>query len=102
MGAHQLFQQPLRGLQLLPQVRQLRALLLASALEPSAESEDKNTQDTASAADEEKPSSVPEMNAEDTSATGMLRLEDLDARFAETIFGDDIKKAAAEAEAQSE
>jgi hypothetical protein len=33
------------------------------------------------------------MNAEDTSATGMLRLEDLDARFAETIFGDDFKEA---------
>lgn len=35
------------------------------------------------------PAGVPEMNAEDTSATGMLRLEDLDARFAETVFGDD-------------
>ncbi len=31
----------------------------------------------------------PEMSASDTSATGMLRLEDLDARFAETIFGED-------------
>ena len=41
-----------------------------------------------------KESSMPEMDAQDTSATGMLRLEDLDARFAETIFGDDFKKAA--------
>lgn len=30
---------------------------------------------------------VPEMNPEDTSATGMLRLEDLDERFAESVFG---------------
>ena len=50
-----------------------------------------------------KESGMPEMDAVDTSATGMLRLEDLDARFAETVFGDDtgmfkiaeeIKKAA--------
>lgn len=34
-------------------------------------------------------SGVPAMDASDTSATGMLRLEDLDARFAETVFGDD-------------
>ena|GEM_PF-1458506 len=33
--------------------------------------------------------SVPAMDASDTSATGMLRLEDLDARFAETVFGED-------------
>jgi len=32
---------------------------------------------------------IPEMNPDDTGATGMLRLEDLDARFAETVFGDD-------------
>jgi general secretion pathway protein A len=32
---------------------------------------------------------VPAMNPKDTGATGMLKLEDLDARFAETIFGDD-------------
>jgi len=32
---------------------------------------------------------IPEMNPNDTGATGMLRLEDLDARFAETVFGDD-------------
>jgi general secretion pathway protein A len=34
-------------------------------------------------------SGVPEMNADDTSATGMLKLEDLDARMAETVFGED-------------
>jgi general secretion pathway protein A len=38
-------------------------------------------------------SSIPEMDEIDTSATGMLRLEDLDARFAETIFGEDSKEA---------
>jgi general secretion pathway protein A len=32
---------------------------------------------------------IPAMNPDDTGATGMLRLEDLDARFAETVFGDD-------------
>jgi hypothetical protein len=32
---------------------------------------------------------IPAMNAEDTGATGMLKLEDLDARFAETVFGQD-------------
>ena len=32
---------------------------------------------------------VPEMRPEDTGATGMLRLEDLDAHFAETVFGND-------------
>lgn len=41
--------------------------------------------------DSQKPemTSVPPMDASDTSATGMLRLEDLDARFAETVFGED-------------
>jgi hypothetical protein len=29
------------------------------------------------------------MSADDTGATGMLKLEDLDARFAETVFGED-------------
>jgi hypothetical protein len=29
------------------------------------------------------------MNPQDPGATGMLRLEDLDDRFAETIFGDE-------------
>ncbi len=38
---------------------------------------------------EAKETSVPEMDPVDTSATGILRLEDLDARFAETIFGED-------------
>lgn len=42
-------------------------------------------------------SGVPMMNADDTSATGMLRLEDLDARFAETIFGEDATKSASDA-----
>ncbi|MGI9330685.1 MAG: ExeA family protein [Gammaproteobacteria bacterium] len=32
---------------------------------------------------------VPEMDANDTSATGMLRLEDLDERFAESVFGNE-------------
>jgi type II secretory pathway predicted ATPase ExeA len=32
---------------------------------------------------------IPAMDANDTSATGMLRLQDLDERFAETIFGKD-------------
>lgn len=32
---------------------------------------------------------VPEMDPEDTSATGMLRLEDLDERFAEHVFSND-------------
>ena len=31
----------------------------------------------------------PEMSATDTGATGMLKLEDLDAQFAESAFGDD-------------
>jgi hypothetical protein len=35
------------------------------------------------------PSAYPEMSATDTSATGMLKLEDLDAQFAESAFGDD-------------
>lgn len=32
---------------------------------------------------------VPEMDPKDTGATGMLKLEDLDAKFAETVFGED-------------
>ncbi len=39
------------------------------------------------------PGAFPEMSATDTSATGMLRLEDLDARFAETVFGEDATKS---------
>ncbi len=38
-------------------------------------------------------SSLPLMSADDTSATGMLRLQDLDERFAETIFGKDAAAA---------
>jgi type II secretory pathway predicted ATPase ExeA len=34
------------------------------------------------------------MDSTDTSATGMLRLQDLDERFAESIFGRDIEEAA--------
>ena len=43
------------------------------------------------------PGGFPEMSASDTSATGMLRLEELDARFAETIFGEDATKSASDA-----
>jgi RecJ-like exonuclease len=39
--------------------------------------------------DDDAPSPYPEMSASDTSATGMLKLEDLDAQFAESAFGDD-------------
>jgi type II secretory pathway predicted ATPase ExeA len=35
--------------------------------------------------------SLPAMDAQDTSATGMLRLQDIDERFAETIFGDEAE-----------
>jgi len=85
------------------------AILMAAALDDDTTSiandksqpkpEDSGTKPN----NETKESSVPEMDAQDTSATGMLRLEDLDARFAETIFGEDpallnieedIKKAA--------
>ena len=41
----------------------------------------------------ENPGAMPMMDAEDTSATGMLRLEDLDAHFAETVFGEDATKS---------
>ena len=34
------------------------------------------------------PPGVPEMDPMDTSATGMLRLEDLDERFAESVFAE--------------
>ena len=43
------------------------------------------------------PGVIPEMSASDTGATGMLRLEELDARFAETIFGEDATTAASDA-----
>ena len=45
----------------------------------------------------DRPVGIPEMSAEDTSATGMLRLEDLNARFAETVFGEDATKAVTDA-----
>ncbi len=43
----------------------------------------------------EPPPGVPEMNPSDTSATGMLRLEDLDDRFAESVFAGDEETSAA-------
>ncbi|MFQ5635815.1 MAG: hypothetical protein ACE5G3_10870 [Gammaproteobacteria bacterium] len=49
----------------------------------------------------EHETAMPEMSSSDTSATGMLRLEDLDARFAETIFAEDSNKAASTAGAAS-
>ncbi len=54
-----------------------------------AESETKSADKSAGASEAPKSSNMPEMDASDTSATGMLRLEDLDARFAETVFGED-------------
>jgi general secretion pathway protein A len=39
--------------------------------------------------DDAAPSGIPAMSATDTGATGMLKLEDLDGRFAESVFGDD-------------
>lgn len=95
------------------------AMLMATALdmEPASATDDKLELKLAESAtapvDKSRPaaddrpapgSSIPEMDASDTSATGMLRLEDLDARFAETVFGDDTgmfkaedtKKAAGE------
>jgi len=45
----------------------------------------------------DRPGMIPEMSASDTSATGMLRLEDLEAHFAETIFGEDATAAASDA-----
>ncbi|MBT8442097.1 MAG: hypothetical protein KJO76_06920 [Gammaproteobacteria bacterium] len=45
----------------------------------------------------EHPGGIPAMSASDTGATGMLRLEELDARFAETVFGEDATKAASDA-----
>ncbi len=62
------------------------------ATEPrDAQPETQWNDETASVNDgqETSHSGVPAMDAKDTGATGMLRLEDLDARFAETIFGDD-------------
>jgi len=84
------------------------AMLMAVALDDKSAPADDSKQDLKLAEPETKSNgklstsekdrkpeecAVPEMNADDTSATGMLRLEDLDARFAETIFGDDFKEA---------
>lgn len=55
-----------------------------TASKPNSASNDSNNDQESN-----QGSSMPEMDASDTSATGMLRLEDLDARFAETVFGDD-------------
>jgi type II secretory pathway predicted ATPase ExeA len=41
------------------------------------------------------PKPLVAMDATDTGATGMLRLQDLDDRFAETVFGKDMEDAAA-------
>jgi len=52
-----------------------------ASYEPPAATPDEPQQDT--------PTAYPEMSASDTGATGMLKLEDLDAQFAESAFGDD-------------
>ncbi|MDH3978570.1 MAG: AAA family ATPase [Gammaproteobacteria bacterium] len=74
--------------------------LMTAALDASLSLEDdepsKKEPQKAEAAPE-KPTAMPEMSAEDPGATGMLRLEDLDARFAEGIFSepdDDAQKKA--------
>lgn len=62
---------------------------------PAAEpAEDKQPAPAAAAAHSEplvdiSVAGVPEMDPEDTSATGMLRLEDLDERFAEHVFSEE-------------
>lgn len=76
------------------------AMLMAAALDSTAASLEKA--DSSADLKLEEPSehekrrkhdsestAMPEMSSDDTSATGMLRLEDLDARFAETVFGDE-------------
>ena len=70
------------------------ALLMAAALDVDTLPKDtaaKPDRNTHKPDDSQKPemTSAPPMDAADTSATGMLRLEDLDARFAETVFGED-------------
>ncbi|MDP6414179.1 MAG: hypothetical protein QGG54_03980 [Gammaproteobacteria bacterium] len=74
------------------------AMLMATVLDVDTSFANDEKPSQTIAEDETKPeedqqakieSSVPEMDATDTSATGMLRLEDLDARFAETIFGEE-------------
>jgi len=70
--------------------------VLESSLKPKADVVEDNAR-AVSGVTPEMPSMVPEMDANDTSATGMLKLEDLDARFAETIFGEDASLAASDA-----
>ena len=54
----------------------------AAAEKAAAERKKQNHPDAATAG-------VPVMDPDDTSATGMLKLEDLDDRFAESVFGND-------------
>jgi len=62
----------------------------AETLESDLESQPEPTETADKDEDDEKFSGgVPKMSADDTGATGMLKLEDLDARFAETVFGED-------------
>jgi general secretion pathway protein A len=68
---------------------------LTQQLLVAAESLEAEITDDSAPVAAEPPPGVPEMDAADTSATGMLRLEDLDARFAETVFGDDSSMLAA-------
>ena len=62
----------------------------AETLESDLDSQPEPTETADRDEDDEKFSGgVPKMSADDTGATGMLKLEDLDARFAETVFGED-------------
>ncbi|UCG73302.1 MAG: hypothetical protein JSV45_02660 [Chromatiales bacterium] len=69
------------------------ALAAAAAAQPEAAAESQEPQ--AEPAKFESPipgmglPGVPDMDPEDTSATGMLRLEDLDERFAEHVFSEE-------------
>jgi len=70
--------------------------LLASDIQPEGEAVSKPRPDLAEKLDKLGPappldhaSTVPAMSADDPGATGMLRLEDLDERFAESVFGSD-------------
>ncbi len=65
---------------------ELTAALLASDMQLDEASNQDKKQKTP---ESEKQSGVPEMSADDPGATGMLRLEDLDERFAESIFSPD-------------
>ncbi len=79
-------------------ISETTALLMAAALDMDTSSGKDKTSSMKLTEDEKKPegdqkstaeSNIPAMDATDTSATGMLRLEDLDANFAETIFGEE-------------